>query len=70
MAPAQNSRNHRQRQASQASRSIRMLIELSIGVHKFHASINFYAQAMFSAICCLYVWEYVKQENVNHLQAD
>lgn len=40
MAPARISRNHRQRQASQTFRSIRMLIELLIGVHKFHASIN------------------------------
>ena len=40
MAPARISRNRRQRQASQTLRSIRMLIELSIGVNKFHAYIN------------------------------
>lgn len=40
MAPARISRNRRQRQASQTLRSIRILIELSIGVNKFHAYIN------------------------------
>ena len=40
MAPAQISRNRRQRETCQALRSIRMLIELSIGVNKFHASIS------------------------------